>query len=318
MTWYAVDAIDEAFETARSFLFPFDRGRWIRLAVIVFFLGSTPSGSFQFPQTGVENNYPSGMDDILLLIVGVVFVLAVVFGLIGSVMQFVLLDSIRADSIHIRRYFRNQFWKGVRLFLFHIGVFLLIFLLVLFGVVAVLAVSGLETSLSILLAVVLVPVGVAVVFAVGLVLGFTNSFVAPVMLLEDRGVISGWQRFWPTLKADWKQYALYVVVNFFLNLAAGIGVFLLTVLVGLVIVLAVAIPTVIAYLVAEIVGVVVGIVLGLIGVAALLIAMFLIQITVTVYFRYYSLLVLEKTNDAFELIPDPDADTPADSDAAHG
>ena len=37
MSLYAVDAIDDALSATRSFLWPFDRGRWLRLALVVFF-----------------------------------------------------------------------------------------------------------------------------------------------------------------------------------------------------------------------------------------------------------------------------------------
>lgn len=39
MSWYAVDAIDDALNATRAFLFPFSLGRWARLALITLFLG---------------------------------------------------------------------------------------------------------------------------------------------------------------------------------------------------------------------------------------------------------------------------------------
>ena len=39
MTLYALDAIDDAATATRELLWPFDLGRWLRLVVVVFFLG---------------------------------------------------------------------------------------------------------------------------------------------------------------------------------------------------------------------------------------------------------------------------------------
>ncbi|QLG26339.1 hypothetical protein HUG10_01735 [Halorarum halophilum] len=39
MSWYAVDAIDDALDATKAFLFPFSLGRWARLALITLFIG---------------------------------------------------------------------------------------------------------------------------------------------------------------------------------------------------------------------------------------------------------------------------------------
>lgn len=309
MSWYAIDAIDEAFETTRSFLFPFEAGRWLRLAIIVFFLGSVSSGNIQ-SSSSMDVSHTAPGEDTLALLVGIgliILALFIVFGLIGSVMRFVLLDSVHTDSIHIRQYFRQRFKKGTRLFLFEIGVLLIAVLPFVVGGVAF--ISGLlepTDRMFVLSMVLLILLGVVIALSVTILLDFTISFVAPVMLLEDRGVISGWQRFWPTLKAEWKQYALYVVLNWILNLVAGIIMGIALLLVGLAVLVGIAIPTVVVFGLSETIGLVVLTLLGFVGVLVILVGVFVVQILVKVYFRYYSLLILRETNTEFDLVPATD------------
>ncbi len=308
MSWYAIDAIDEAIETTRSFLFPFEIGRWLRLAVIAFFLGSVSPGNVQLPNTGSADVSPSvPLENHLPLLIGIGLILLalfVLFGLIGSVMQFVLLDSIDTDSIHIRRYLRERLGKGVRLFLFEIGVAVvsvLSFVLVISG--GVMAVTAVDSILILMLSgFVVVVLFLVVVFLLAVLVGFTTSFVAPVMIVEDCGVIDGWQRFWPMLKGEWKQYALYVVLNWFLRLGVGIIVGIAMAIIVLLLGVMAGIPTALTFAFSMDIGFILVLLFGLVGVLITLASAFLIQIPVVVYFRYYSLLVLRKTNPAFDLI----------------
>ncbi len=303
MSWHAADAIDEAVEKTRSFLFPFSVGRWFRLLIIVFLLEGAParSGSTDFSLSSSANVTPE------LLIGGAVFmlVLFVFFGLIGSVMRFVLLESLRTDSIHLRQYFRQQFWNGVRLFLFETGVILVVFLLsVSFGLVFGPGLLGEATSMA------LVFLGIAViVFSIGVLLDFTSSFVAPVMLLEDRGVIDGWQQFWPTLKTEWKQYVLYVLLNGLLTIMASIIGAVAIMAVGLLIVVGIVVIAALGFVVSDTIGLILLMVVGLLGVLLILGSLCALLILIGIYFRYYSLLVLGKTNVEFDLLSA--ADDPA-------
>lgn len=303
MSWYAIDAIDDAFETARSFLFPFEIGRWLRLAVIVFFLGASSAGNIDIPRSSLSG-VPS---DVLLLLTVVLLVFVLVFSLIGRVMEFVLLESIHTDSVHIRRYFRQQFWRGVRLLLFEIGIVLLAaspFVVILLLVD--------PSSLFVLSMILLL---LAAVLVVGVLLDFTVRFVVPVMLLEECGVLDGWRRFWPTLKDEWKQYAVYVVINFFLGIGVAVVFFIGFLIAMLVTLLVVGLPMAIVFELSTTAGLVALVVAIPVGLFLLLAALLALQILVTVYFKYYSLHVLRKTNAEFDLIPYVDDDSDSESTA---
>lgn len=60
MEYAALSCLGDALDATRELLFPVDRGLWLRLAVVVFFLsggsgvGSLPNLSWQFPAGNVE------------------------------------------------------------------------------------------------------------------------------------------------------------------------------------------------------------------------------------------------------------------------
>jgi hypothetical protein len=326
MTLYALDAIDDAATATRELLWPFDLGRWLRLVVVVFFLGGAAGNSglapFQFSgsaPSGFESApTPSGSPEMALpggtelavigAIVGVIALLVLGFLLVGSVMEFVFVESLREEQVRVRAYWSRYWGQGLRLFGFRL-VLALLSLGVVVGIFAAalgpyfLGFGGAPLAF-ILLA---IPVFVLLSVVSGLLGGFTTMFIVPVMLLEDRGLLSAWRRFWPTLRTQWKQYAAYAVVGWVLQLAAGIAA---SVAVGFAAVVA-GIPLGIVGLVgigllgvAEIVGgIVVAIAAVLFGLVVLALVL-LVGVPVQAYLRYHALFVLGDTDAAFDVIPE--------------
>ena len=336
MALYAVDNIGDAYEATRAFLFPFSLRRWLKLALVVFFIGGASLGSgFQGnfnadvpvnqpsgPGSGVDTGPlagPAGNADIeqfvpLILALGaLVVILALAFAVVGAIMEFVFVASLREERVTIRRYVGRYWGKGLRLLGFRIGLGLLTAAVVVVPVgAASLVFFDADTSIggAALPLLLLVPLLLTLVLAAALVYGFTTVFVAPIMLLEDRGVLSAWGRFWPTLRGQWKQYLAYVVLELILSIAVGVAVGLVT---GLTL-LALAIPfgalgalTVLAdggladlSLVA----------IALLGVGVFVFALLaflltaLVQVPVLTYFRYYALFVLGDTDDSLDLVPE--------------
>jgi hypothetical protein len=146
------------------------------------------------------------------------------------------------------------------------------------------------------------------VFAlVSLVDGFTTAFVVPVMLLEDRTVLGGWRRFWPTLRGRLDEYAWYVLMGFLLTLAVGI---ISTTIVGFG-AMALAIPFVLVGGVVFVAGgatfsvpvlAVLG-VLALVYVVLFLALVALVHVPLQTFMRSYTLFVLGDTNESFDAIP---------------
>ena len=326
MSLYAVDAIDDAIDATKSFLWPFDRGQWLRLALIVLFVGGSGGFSpFQFTGgaptgTGSDVSLPSaapspefvapGGVELLMIVAIFALIAALVFGLlfVGSVMEFVFVESLRREAVSIRRYW-GEYWRiATRLFGFRI----------LFGVVTLaLVLATLALALSplafgsggaaIALVILAVPVFIVISIVSGLVGAFTTKFVVPIMLVESRGVLSAWRRFWPTLVGQWKQYAAYALISFVLQIATGILTAIVVVLGAIVAaipfgVLGVAGAALLS--VSELGGGVVIGVAALLFVCAVVALGLIVAVPVQTYLRYYALLVLGDTEAEFDLIAD--------------
>jgi hypothetical protein len=134
MALHAIDDLDDAVAVTRSFLTPVDIRTWLKLALITLLAG-LPGANLSGVQTSVNGGgtggeLPSGAVpevvpgvDIVLL-VGVLVVAAVVlalgFLLVSSVMEFVLVESLRTETVAVRRYWSRRWPQGLRLFGFRV------------------------------------------------------------------------------------------------------------------------------------------------------------------------------------------------------
>lgn len=334
MPLHAVEDVDDALDATRAFLTPVDQTTWAKLAVVVLFVGGTGLNVFPFSAaSGNGAGQPAGevtdvpLDQVPWLFVGAVFValllVGLVFTLIGSIMEFVFLESLRNEEVRIRRYWRDHWRRGVRLFafrlvlgLFVLGSFLLLvlpFVLPLLGV----PVGG---GFLVLAFLGFLPLFVVLGACVAVVYAFTTSFVAPIMIIEDTGIIGGWRRLWPTITAHWKQYAAYAVVTFFLSIVAGIVVAILAAIGAIVLFvpfgLLAALAAVLFFFVAEPVGIAAFAVVVVLAAVAIIALFALVQVPVQAYLRYYALLVLGDVEPDFDFVPDQRAAVRGDGDGA--
>lgn len=327
----AVDAVDDAIEATKAFLLPFDWGVWLRLGVISFFLGgvggNVPGGNFgggDFPTggppgggPGTGGGFPSMPEISGALIAAIVFVvlvlvaIGIVFGVIGAVMEFSLIESLRSEEVHVRRYFRQHLGRGLRLFGFRIGlgIVFLVVSVALLGALFV-AMGGPEAFGDPGTIVIFVLAALPILFVVGvlfvLINGFTTTFVVPVMMVTDRSVLGGWRRFWRTLRAEWLEYLVYVGLVFVLHLLTGVAVAIVMGVVALVLIIPLAIVGVFGLFAAG-VSPVALLVLGVLGILFFLLFLglgALVRVPVITFFRYYALLLLGDTDDDLDLIPD--------------
>ncbi|WP_137289823.1 DUF7544 domain-containing protein [Natronorubrum halophilum] len=315
----AIDDLSDAITVTRNFLTPIRVGMWVKLAIIVFFVsslgfnGASPGGDFgsfsgdpafengQTDQIGED----IATDELILglVIIGVfALVLWLGYSLIAGVMEFVFLESLRTGEVHMRRYFSANLGNGIRLFAFRVGVTLGIGLLA-SAPVAIVWLQGTLSDVSAAL------IGLYALYAFGLFLvyalvdRFTSEFVAAIMLLEDRGVLSAWSRFWGTLRANWTEYVVYLVLVWILSLAITIAAGFVMVLGILALLIPFGIVIFLLTLLGD-VGIVLALLVGLLALAAIALFVALVWTPITTYFRYYALLVLGDTNDELDLIPD--------------
>jgi hypothetical protein len=70
--------------------------------------------------------------------------------------------------------------------------------------------------------VVTVPLLLVVGASTALIAEFTTAFVVPLVAEHGGGILDGWRRFWPTLRADWREFGVYVLVKLVLLVGAGV------------------------------------------------------------------------------------------------
>jgi hypothetical protein len=243
----AVDAISPALEhTKRQLTQPFRFGQWMRLALVGLLAGELGSGgcNFNIPNfNGVHRT--GGMDQlpglaginpalfagliVILIVAGLI--LWIVFTYIGSIMRFILFDSILAKECHIRDGWNRRQGPGWRYFLWKILYTLVTLgiLVILVGIPAGVAFAmGWFTSpgqhllplilggIALFFLIVIFMITMAVVYVL------TKDFVVPQMALEGIGVTEGWRRLWAMIKAEKAGYAGYVGMKILLAIGAGI------------------------------------------------------------------------------------------------
>jgi len=370
MVLHALDDIGDAIDATQSFLFPFETGNWLRLAVVVFFLGSSGGGlnlfrglnsasnldegsvptgpDSEFAVTGVLDGVAGGLLQVDpggelppgvpqeffagagLAVLGVI-VAIVLFGfvaaLLSNFMEFAFVQSLIDRETHVRRYLRKHFRNGLRLLAFRLALNVLAFLGagLVFGAFFLLALGGDASNLTAgaLLASSTLILGAVAIGAVvlGIITGFTNVFVIPMMVQDNHGIIAGWRRLLSSLSDHPKQYLGYLV----LSIVLAIGVGIVRTILGIVVWLVVGIPFgIVAFVVLSIpghgtAGVVLVAVLGVVALLVLLVALNLIKVPLQSFLRYYAMLVLGDIDESMDPIPTVRADIRSDdSDDADG
>ena len=151
MSWSAVDAVDDAVEATRRFLFPFSFVRWAKLALLVLLMGGGvrtnvsvpffpnpgfttgpggPGGSGGGPTEGPGDPFfgPNGFGgeagleavDTNLVIGAAVAVLAVAiaFSIVSLSLRLVFYDAIRTNEVRLWRPFVGRLRQALGLFVF--------------------------------------------------------------------------------------------------------------------------------------------------------------------------------------------------------
>lgn len=319
MPLYALEDLEEAFDVTREFLTPLDVRQWLKLAFVVFFVGSGVS----LPTTEFGTSAPSGTPpagelpsevpaDAVAIVAGVAvagLLLAVGVALIGAVLEFVLIESLRSGEVSIRRYWRRRWRQGVRLFGFRVAIGLPVIALFVgwVGLLVVPLLAGREVAAPSAVFLIGLPVVVVVAVVYSLVSGLTTVFVVPIMVRAEVGVLAAWRRLWGSVRTAWRQYLAYVAVAFLLTVGASV---VASVLVGIV-ALVFLVPALLAVGVASVAvslssaaGLAVIAALALLFGLAVLVCWLLVQVPVVAYLRYHALLVLGDIEPSFALLPD--------------
>ncbi len=320
MALHAAQNVGDAFTVAREFLLPFDFRRWLKLAVVAFFIGggmnfpgaqfNTSAGSERILAEGIPISPPTELVPIIAAVVAVVVGIGLLFAIVGAIMEFVFVESLHSGAVSIRRYWSRRWRQGLRLFGFRILIGLPMFAIVI-GWLALFFVPLLTGVAGPILPFGAFILGIPVIFVLGLLYGlvsaFTTVFVVPIMIKNDCGVLAAWRPLWGSIKAEPKQYLAYAVIGFLLTIAAGI---LTSVAVGLgaiVVLVPLGLFAAITYFTVSFsstVGFAILVALAVVFVAAIVLLSALVQVPVVAYLRYYALLVLGDIEAEFDIIPE--------------
>jgi hypothetical protein len=250
----AVAALEEARERAAALLWPPVVGRWLRLAVLVGFVGGAGSagsaaGNLQLPTTGggsvprvpAEALDPSVFPPVealvrpLVALVVFVAALALGYAVVGSVAEFALVGALRDGDVGLRASARRYAGRGLRLFVFRAAVVGLA-LLVGGGPLALAGWAALRLHPAVgLLVVPALLVAAVVALCAWVVLTLTADLVVPAILAAGvPGPLAGWRRVWSVVAANPVETGLYLLVRVVLGVAGGVVVGLVGTLVALV------------------------------------------------------------------------------------
>ncbi len=320
MALHATRNVGDAFTVTREFLTPIEFVRWLKLAVVAFFIGggtSLPSTQFNasggtesLPAEEIPLTLPAETATIIAAVVAIAVGFGLLFAVVGAVMEFVFVESLRTGSVSIRRYWSERWRQGLRLFGFRIAIGLpaLAAFLGWMGLFFLPLATGFADPIVPLWVFLL---GLPVLFLVGLlyalVASFTTVFAVPIMIKHDCGVLAGWRPLWGSIKAAPKQYLAYAVIAFLLTIAAGLLASIVVGIGAIVILIPLGIAALVAYFTVSLsstVGLAILVALVVLFLAAMFALWALVQVPVVAYLRYYALLVLGDIEPDFDIIPD--------------
>ncbi len=322
----AVDSITPAIEHTKQQLFkPFRIVEWTKLAFVGLLAGELGSSgfsrsNFNIPRhTGTTQphfphfpNLPGSLGVDTALIIALValgilaaFAIGIILMYVGSVMRFVLFDSIVTRECEIRAGWRRRLGPGWRYFAWRLAYILL----TLAGLIIVVGAPVLYVFTSgwykepkehlaalILGGIVISFVLFAFFVVTAVVLVLTKDFVVPQMALEDISVMEGWRRLWAMMQVEKGAYAVYIVMKIVLAIVAGILIGFAAVIVSLIYVIPTAAISLMALLSGKAAGlswnaetITLAVVIGCILLAGFLYLVSLISVPAIVFFPAYSI-----------------------------
>ena len=258
MSWHAVDAVDDAVEATRRFLFPFSLVRWTKLAVLVLLMGGGVSANASFPVvpdadgtalealTGVSNGPLDGFEAIdaelvaglsegglFAAVVGAVLIV-VVLSVVSLSLRLVFYDALHTNEIRLWRPFVSRLRQAIGLFAVSTVIWaaaatpVVLVVLVATASASPIGWAPLDTLFTALGTLSTGPslafglVGAVFTLLGLLALRLTYEFIVPTMIVEDCGVIAAWKRAWAPLRGSLADVAVYLVVHFVI--AVGLSI----------------------------------------------------------------------------------------------
>ncbi|PWR73790.1 DUF7544 domain-containing protein [Methanospirillum lacunae] len=304
--------IDEALTRTWNLLWPLRPGVWIRLAIIALFLGGVVINPFK-TDTGLSKitdiSSPaavSGYMDILITLAAGIIVTGAIYVMISSILQFIFVDCLSSGNIQLTRTMRLRWGKGIRLVGFYLVLLLVILITMIFLMIQIL-IPGMQGGYFdlirfLILLIETLLISLIVLIPVWIIAILTGDFVVPVMIVDDSGIISGWNKTIRLFSGRWREAGIYtglkILLIFVTGIILGIVIFLISIPLGL-INMAISIGSGLTPDQGNSEIIMFGAGTGVM----ILISLFLLVPVIT-FFRYYSLAVLRDLDPDYNLLPE--------------
>jgi len=321
MGWYSIDAVDTAIKrTKKALIEPFDFWKWIKLGIIIFFIGSTgfpnfPGGYNQpYDDKKIEGASNEEMIKeinlfwdryktyIMIGIAAIVFFI-ILFVLLSSIMEFVLIESLVTNKVTIRANFRKYLRSGFNLFIIQLILLMAFLSLFILAMMPILQ-KFLESPANITPGMILMGIlwFFVVIMILALVGGIIHSLIGlsiPLAMYQEIGITAALKEILGKFKMDWQQILVYWVVRIVLGLVVGIALGIAALILLIIILIPIVICGVILYLMVSGLGIdnpvswILIIPFSLF--AALILITFLLMISVpgAVFMKYHQLTFLK-------------------------
>lgn len=329
----AVDAISPALLHTKKQLFqPFRFGQWAKLAVVGLLAGELGSSggcnhsfsNFNLPRGDSGRHFLEqgwslqgwAMQDwsmpnfaiyagLIAALVAAGLVLGIILMYVGSVMRFILFDSVLARECRVGEGWSRRQGPGFRYFVWMVlyALALLAFVVLLIGIPAALAFAGgwfkepKEHLAPLILGGILLFFAALIFFVVAAVIFvLTKDFVVPQMALEGIGAFEGWRRLWPMMRAEKGDYVVYVVMKIVMGIAYLVIKFIATLILALFFVIPTAVLGVVGVLAGKSAGltwnaytITLAVVVGLVLFFIFLYLVAVVLVPAMVFFPAYSI-----------------------------
>ncbi len=305
---YAIDTLGDAFAITKRYFGALGSVGWLKLALVVLFLGgiTVTTQFFNVPMEAIAE----GVDnpDIRWLAAAVLLVVLVIYGAfryLAALLEFVFVESLRSEAIHLRRYGRANLGRALWLLAFRVLLWLGLIVALAIPVSAVILGGNVTDVADVtnqqLAFIILSAIGIGVGWYA--VYTLTTAFVVPIMLQQACGPIAAWRRFVPTLASNWSGTVGYLLIAWLI----GFAFWMLFAMIGFFLTFFGIIAFVPVALLFEAIHpnlVWVAVVLLVLAYLAYQYVVAALEAPVRSFVRYHALLILGDTDDALDLIPE--------------
>jgi len=240
MTLLSIALIDSSIEKTKKFLFPIDKILWLKLGIVSLLAGI----GFSNANVNLWNDVPQSSDVISTVtsapyliagIIAAVLIVFLLFSIVRTVFNFVLLDAVEKKYCLIKKSLRENISLAL-------SYFFLIFIVNFFFLLLTLAVAipmlkeiflNADSILSIFLSTsfwLSTLAAIIVLIIAGIINAIIINLVMPDMYLQRITSFNSWKRVYKLFLREIKEVIVYWIMKFLLGIVAsiiGIGVMFL-------------------------------------------------------------------------------------------